>query len=94
MVIKLIGVFMVRQCNVYVIPKSLGRNDFGYKCRPGVAISRRCRPGVVIATLTARDAFGPMSELRRRWTGIGIAMLQTRGDHRDAAGQSSQVTPS
>ena len=31
MVIKLILVFMVCQCNVYVIPRSLGRKDLGYK---------------------------------------------------------------
>ena len=31
MVIKLVRVFMVCQCNVYVISKSLGRKDLGYK---------------------------------------------------------------
>jgi hypothetical protein len=31
MVIKLICVFLECQCNVYVIPKSIGRKDLGYK---------------------------------------------------------------
>jgi hypothetical protein len=32
MVMNLILVFLVCQCNEYVIPKSMSRKDLGYKC--------------------------------------------------------------